>query len=47
MWVIEFCDVGLFWCLFALFLIYICVFFLFLHYSFSMLSLVLSYMCLV
>ena len=40
-----FCDVGLFLCLFVLFLGYIYVFFL--HYYFSMLSLVLSYMCLV
>ena len=40
-----FCDVGLFWCLFVLFLGYIYVFFLCCYLS--ILSLVLSYMCLV
>ena len=45
MWVIGFGDVGLFWCWFGSFLGYICV--LFLRCYFSMLSLVLSSMCLV
>ena len=44
-WVIGFGDVGLFWCWFGSFLGYICV--LFLCCYFIMLSLVLSYMCLV
>ena len=42
---IRFGDVGLFWCWFGSFLCYICV--LFLCFYFSMLSHVLSYMCLI